>query len=247
MNKIEIRLLITIALLLPLGLVSAQKKDKAWSEWSKKDAQKMLNDSPWAQTQTDTDTSQRLYSRTADLNLSRDSASAGTTARLGRGAVNQEINIRFRVRFFSARPIRQAHARLIKIDQNPSGEVLTKLQDFAELKAVRSIIVTASFDSNDAGYLGAMIKAFDTGTTNILKNKTYLERSDGKRLFLEQYVPPGRDGFGARFVFPRQTNGVAFLDRNSGVVRFHAEYPVGIQIDRRFKVADMVYNGELEY
>jgi hypothetical protein len=25
------------------------------------------------------------------------------------------------------------------------------------------------------------------------------------------------------------------------------EYPVGIQIDRRFKVADMVYNGELEY
>jgi hypothetical protein len=247
MNRIGIHLLITFALLLPLSLVSAQKKGNVWAEWSKKDAQKMLNDSPWAQTQTDTDTSQRLYSRTGDLNLSRDSASAGTTSRLGRGAVNQEINIRFRVRFFSARPIRQAHARLIKIGQNPSGEVLTKLQDFAELKAVSSIIITASFDSNNAGYLGTIIKAFDTGTTNILKNKTYLERSDGKRLFLEQYVPPGKDGFGARFIFPRQTNGAPFINRNSGVVRFHTEYPIGIQIDRRFKVADMVYNGELEY
>ena len=247
MNKIGIRLLITLPLLLPLTLVSAQKKGKVWAEWSKKDAQQMLNDSPWAKTQADTDTAQRLYSRSGDATLSPDRTTAGTTARLGRGAVNREINIRFRVRFFSARPIRQAHARLIKIDQNPSGEVLTRLQDFADLKAVSSIIVTASFDSNDAGYFGTISQAFDTGTTNILKSNTYLERSDGKRLFLEQYVPPGKDGFGARFVFPRQTNGAPFINRNSGVIRFHAEYPAGIQIDRRFRVADMIYNGELEY
>ena len=247
MNKIWIRLLITPALLLPLSFASAQNKGKPWTEWSKKDAEKLLNDSPWAKTQTDTESSQRLYMRTADSTLSPDRTTAGTTARLGRGAVSREINIRFRVRFFSARPIRQALASIMKIDQNPSGEVLRKLQDFAEMKAASSIIVTANFDSNDAAYFGTISRAFDTGITNVLKSKTYLERSDGKRLFLEQYVPPGKDGFGARFIFPRRIGGAPFLNPNSGEVRFHTEFPAGILLDRRFKVADMMYNGELEY
>lgn len=239
MNKTVICLLITLELLLPLGVASAQKKDKPWTEWSKKDTEKMLNDSPWAQTQTDTDTSQRLYSR----NTSDPSA----TARLSRGAINQEINIKFRVRFFSARPVRQALARLMELDQKANAEVVGKLRRFAEMKSARSIIVTVTFDSNDPAYFGTIMQAHNTATTGILKNNTYLERSDGKRLFLEEYVAPGKDGFGARFVFLREVDGSPFLNPNSGVVRFHAEFPVGLLLDRRFKVADMVYNGELEY
>jgi hypothetical protein len=42
----------------------AQKKDTPWTEWSKKDAEKVLADSPWAKAQTDTDTSQMFYSPT---------------------------------------------------------------------------------------------------------------------------------------------------------------------------------------
>ena len=247
MNKRIICLLITLALLLPLSLASAQKKAKPWTEWTKKDAEKMLNNSPWAQTQTDTASSQRLYSRAGDPNLSPDGSTQGTTVRLGRGAVDREVNVRFHVRFFSARPVRQALARLIELDQKPTGEVLAKLRGFAETKPVSSIIVTSNFDSSEPGYLGTVMQAFDTGTTSILKSKTYLERSDGKRLFLQQYVPPGKDGFGARFVFPREIDGAPFLNPDSGEVRFHTVYPVGIQIDRRFKVADMLFNGELEY
>lgn len=236
-----------LVLLLPLGVASAQKKVKPWTEWSKKDTEKMLNDSPWAQTQTDTDTSQRLYSRSSDPNAAGDGTTSGASARLARGAINQEINIKFRVRFFSARPVRQALARLMEFDRKPSAEVLAKLHGFAEMKSASSIVVTATFDSNDPAYFGTIMQAFATATTSILKNKTYLERSDGKRLFLEQYVAPGKDGFGARFVFRREIDGAPFLNPNSGEVRFHTEYPIGIQIDRRFKVADMVYNGELEY
>src|SRR5256885_9410045 len=36
-----------------------------------------------------------------------------------------------------------------------------------------------------------------------LKNVTYLERKDGKRLFLTDYRPPGSDGLGAKFFFTR--------------------------------------------
>lgn len=34
----------------------------------------------------------------------------------------------------------------------------------------------------------------ESAATGTLKNTTYLERNDGKKLFLEEYVPPGKDG-----------------------------------------------------
>jgi hypothetical protein len=247
MNKSIISLLITLGLLLPLGFASAQKKSKPWTDWSKKETEKILSDSPWAQTQTDTDSSQRLYSRTSDANLSADRVSAGTSARLSRGAITQEVHINFQVRFFSARPVRQALARLMELDHKASPEVASKLHSFAEMKSGKSIIVTVTFDSNEQGYFGSIMQALKTGTTGLLKNNTYLERSDGKRHFLEEYVPPGKDGFGARFIFQREVDGSPFLNPKSGEVRFHAEYPVGLEIDRQFKVADMAFNGELEY
>src|SRR5205809_7517695 len=40
------------------------QKQKPWTEWSKKEAGKTLNESPWGQTQTETDTSQMTYSPT---------------------------------------------------------------------------------------------------------------------------------------------------------------------------------------
>jgi len=37
-----------------------------------------------------------------------------------------------------------------------------------------------------------------------------------------------------------------FIDNSSKEIRFYSELS-GIKVDRRFKVADMMYEGELEY
>jgi hypothetical protein len=74
----------------------------------------------------------------------------------------------------------------------------------------------------------------------------YLERN-GKRLFLEEYIPPGKDGFGARFIFLRTLDEKPFIADNTGEVRFYAKFSNGPKIDRRFKVSEMIYNGGLEY
>src|SRR6267154_1168044 len=100
MNRIVINLLAASALLLALTAATAQKKDKPWTDWSKKDAEKMLADSPWAQTQTDTDTSEMFYSPTYVPGSSRTN-----NERAGSGAVNSAVDVKFHVRFFSARPI----------------------------------------------------------------------------------------------------------------------------------------------
>jgi hypothetical protein len=246
MNRTAINLLAALALLLALITATAQEKGKAWSQWSKKDAEKMLNDSPWAQTQTETDTSQSFYSPTSDPRLGAGVTST-TGTRIAEGATNQAINVNFHVRFFSARPIRQALARLMEIQQKPTPEVAQKLANFAELQSPASIIVTVTYDSNDQRYSGVVMQAFNSAVTATLKNDTYLERSDGKRLFLEEYVPPGKDGFGARFIFLRELDGQPFISKDTAQVRFYAQYTNGIKIDRRFKVADMMYQGELEY
>lgn len=245
MNRKPIIFLAALALL-ALTTVTAQEKAKVWTNWSKKDAEKMLSDSPWAQTQTDTDTSQMFYSPTSDPRLGARVTST-TGVRVGEGATNQSINIIYRVRFFSARPIRQALVRLMEIQQKPPPEVAQKLTNFAELQSSNSIIVTVTFESNDQRYSNAVMQQFNGAVTATLKNNSYLDRGDGKRLFLEEYVPPGKDGFGARFIFLRKLDGQPFISKNTSEVRFHGEYPSGLKIDRRFKVAEMIYQGELEY
>src|SRR5215471_2643280 len=181
---------VVVALVLITGSTIAQKKEKPWIEWSKKDAEKVLTDSPWAKVQTDTDTSQMFYSPTSDPRMSGVRNTSTTDRRTAEGAVNSAVNVKFQVRFFSARPIRQALARLM-MAQHPPDEVVQKLRNFADLQSPNSIIVTVTFDSPDQRYTGQVQQAFASAITETLRNNTYLQRPDGKQQFLEEYVPPG--------------------------------------------------------
>ena len=201
----------------------------------------MLTESPWSRTQVDTNLAEMFYSPTSQ---GRGAPNAG--ARLEEGATNQAVNVTYHVRFFSARPVRQALARVFEL-QNKLDETQTeKLRTFAGLQS-NSTIVTVTVTGTDQRATGKVMQIFSSAASGTLKNKTYLERTDGKRLFLEEYVPPGRDGFGARFIFPRGSDGVPFIDEHAGVIRFFSEMSSNIKLTTRFKVSDMMYEGKLEY
>jgi hypothetical protein len=102
------------------------------------------------------------------------------------------------------------------------------------------------YETTDQRYSGQAMQAMSSANTGSLKNETYLER-DGKRNFLHEYIPPGKDGFGARFIFLRIVDEQPFINGNTGEVRFVTKYPNGMKVDRRFKVSEMIYNGQLEY
>ena len=245
----------TLRFVLPLLLLSlsiavtstlAQKNEKKWTDWSKKEAQKVLDESPWGQVQTETDTSQMFYSPTSDPGMPGVRTTSTTASREAQGATNQSVDVKFHVRFFSARPIRQALARMLML-QNSSPELAARLQNFVEVKADTSIIVTVTVDSNDQRAVNPIMQLLNSATTGTLKNNAYLQRSDNKQLFLEEYVPPGKDGFGARFIFLRYPGEKSFIDANSGEIHFFAQLSNSVKVDRRFKVAAMMYEGELEY
>jgi hypothetical protein len=236
------------ACLLVSGVGAQDKKEKPWTDWSKKEVEKILNDSPWGQTQTMTDTSEMFYSPTTtptNGGPSRISSSSRDTE----GATNQATNVKYRIRFFSARPIRQALVRsmMLGMKGTPDAATAERLKNFAELQSNENIIIAVAFEANDQRSGNSVMQSFNSSTTGTLKNSTYLERSDGKRVFLEEYAIPGRDGFGARFIFPREVDGQPVISPESGDVRFVSEVARNIRLDMKFKVSDLFYGGKLEY
>ena len=232
-----------------ISATAIQQDDQAWTKWTKKEAEKMLSDSPWSKDQVETNTSEMFFTPTSDPNISR--KTSNDEQRLAGGATNQSVNVKYVIRFFSARPVRRALVRMMELQNKPSADVVEKLHNFANVKAGDSIIVTVTVQSSDQRAERAVMESINAAVTGTLKNDTYLERN-GKRVFLEEYVPPGKDGFGARFIFLRQQDEKPFIENNTGEVRFYSKFPKtargeGLKIDRLFKVADMMYNGELEY
>jgi hypothetical protein len=241
MTKIALACVVALA----LGLVvSAQKETKPWTEWTKKDAVKILNDSGWGQTQLETQEasgSASAVTSTAE-SLNRDPKQAAP------GSINGSI--KYFVRFLSARPIREAFVRKVQLEQ-PSADpqVAEQSKTFIEMASDQFIIVAVAAEVSDKKMGGGIMQAFNKAKVESLKNVIYLQRKDGKRVFLQEYVPPGNADIGARFVFPRKLDGQPYLTADSGEVRFHAELGSDkkSRIDCRFKIADMMYNGALEY
>src|SRR5262249_10190688 len=99
---------IPLVLFLSSFSASGQWDKKPVTEWTEKDAIKILNDSPWGRTQTYTD--DKVQYR------------GPTTGRQGTQNPNQTTNLppnalhlNFRIRFLSSKPIRQALTRVMEL------------------------------------------------------------------------------------------------------------------------------------
>ena len=91
-----------------------------------------------------------------------------------------------------------------------------------------------------------LMRVFIGAQTADLQKNVYLERKDGKKLYLMEYRPPVEDGMGAKFVFPRMFEGQPFLTENDSV-RFVAQVNEKMKLNTRYKVSEMMYDGKLEY
>ena len=86
-----------VLMLVLLGVVAAetvigQKQPKPWKEWSRSEAEKILNDSPWAHFQVDTDLSEMFFQPTTDSRTSGGRA-PNANSRLEQGATNQATSL----------------------------------------------------------------------------------------------------------------------------------------------------------
>ncbi len=204
--------------LLLAGSAASQSKIKPWTQWNQRDTEKILSDSAWSQ---------------EDI---------------------QAASVIVRIRLLSAKPIRQALLRLMELRPSEASPDQIKLaRESVERKYERTIIVAVSYESYRNASPAALrpyFQAFSSAVTSSLKNNTYLQIK-GKSVFLDEYQASTQDGLGAKFIFPRHVVEQLLTNPKDDWLRFCAEWPAmtGMQltVNVRFKVANFLYDGILEY
>jgi hypothetical protein len=258
--------LMTMLLLLASLKVFAQET-KPWTEWSRVEAEKILNDSPWGQTQVSKQTlnssSSASSSRSTSTVATGSMGPAGTigSANENDGTVmksvlmggaprlpatttsSTSVSYTYRIRFLSAKPIRAAFAAML-LNKRADSNSADRQQAAESLK----IQLQKFLEAGSGDYIVVSVESLQMpdDLSPQFKENTYLQRGDGKRVLLLNYKAAGSDGLGAQFLFPRSLEGHPFLTLDSGEVRFCSEFGP-VKLNKRFKVSDMVYQGKLEY
>lgn len=221
----------------------AQDLGKPWTDWGKKDAEKVLNDSAWGQTFTVEPTGP------ADTTVVTNTRPGMSGSRTGEsGEVRPSGVLKYRVRFLTAKPVREAFGRMVILQQpSAAAELKSQLQSFIDRDFGDYLVVTLSIEAQDERMTKGAMMGLGRLTADALKDRVYLERKDGKRAILTDYRPPGEDGMGAKLIFSRTLDGQPFLDEAAETVKFFFQFSEKVKVTTRHKVAAMTYGGKLEY
>ena len=235
--------------LLTFAAVVQAQSSKPWIEWSRKDVEKTLNDSAWGQTQTEGGQRQpeTTSAITATTAARREDSNISAASKAESGEVKPSTSVKYHVRFLSAKPVRAAFARMRLLAQPQPNEALTgQLQGFIDRSFAEWIVISVGIEVADEKMAVPLTRAFTSATTESLQKNVYLERKDGKKLFLLEYRAPADDGMGAKFVFQRLVDGQPFLRENDNV-RFVAQFNEKMKLNTKYKLSEMLYDGKLEY
>jgi len=213
---------------------------KEYRQWSQKECNKLLEDSPWSKQFT-------LTAVGIMDNQNKMSSSA------------QQPFIKYQVQFRSALPVRQATVRQMQIAQKYDSLTPEQRQEFdkraeAFLSADLSdaVVVNVSYTTNNQTNALELARYWQSQTTDLLKNFVYLIGSKGNKVAVGRYAAPqgGQQEF--QFIFPRQVDGKPILDPQEKSLKLEFTYPiVGNMGDGRafleFKTGKMIFQGNIAY
>lgn len=198
----------------------------------------MLNNSAWGQSQIKGEAPP----------TTRDRNGGAQTGIPDPGAPKPPSEFFLRVRFLTAKPIREALARKILLAQSePTAEIQQQLQGEIDRDRGDFIVVAVDVDGQDPRMVAGMMQGLKRMTKASLVEKVFLERKDKTRLALFEYQPPSDDNLGGKFIFQRTVDGQPFLNEESDTVKFVIDLEGNLKLNMRFKVSKMMYGGQLEY
>ena len=231
------------------GVVMAKEfwETKAFNQWSKKECEKILKDSPWVK----------------ELNLVGRNVEFMATGAQGAAATdNQAPFIKYSLQLRSAAPVRQATVRQAQIDNKYDSLPADQKQAFDQsmesfLQGVSSefVVVSVTFDTNNLDNLRELNRHWETQTTERLKNSVYLSVSKGEKVPILQFIPGNTASQTFQFIFPREVDGNEILKPSDKSLLLEFEYPLiparGPLGDGRafieFKTDKMKINDEVIY
>jgi hypothetical protein len=225
-----------LGLFLSLGAAADDPSNlEPFRRWSLAKAVEVLNSSPWARHET--------FTR--------------VVGGVGSGVAGEkEIYNRFYVRFLSARPIREAYARIQQIQNGydrmspeEQGRFDRMLTPSLDMDAGDWIVVSVTFRSNDPNEESTVRRFFQSETAPTLKNKAFLSTPAFSQVEVAAYFPPREESVGAKFVFPRVINGAPVVAADTDRIAFELLEVPGAHPRLRaiFSVRPMVLDGKVVF
>ncbi len=216
-----------------VGILLAKNKwdDADFRQWDHETVAKLFNDSPWAQQWT----------------------------HKNEGTANQGINeqeFSFTVRVLSSVPIRQAYVRMLQLMNKYDALASDGQKDFdarvttpmlnADVKD--EVVLAVAYKTNDQNARLDLKHFFDNATSQTLNQQAYIFSPEVGRVDLKTYVPPGKEGMGARFIYPRVVNGKPLLQPGDKEMRFQLWVsPINDELRVGFDARKMIYKDVLNY
>jgi len=232
------------AILTPLLLcsltASGQWKKKGYTEWSQEDARKLLENSPWVKR---TEISFRSGPDPLKPDMNPRSGMPGypnpNLSKLPPFGDNVTVSIQF----ISAKPVLEAYRRARLVD---SEEVVRQVE---------------SLNSSDEKYIIISVAAKPevSSLSEEDARKTFLEINGKQRIYPKSHF---RIGGNSAFVFSRTVDAKSLVLSEAMELRFHTSlrYELYVKnvgevdkqtqikdIDVKFKVRDMLFEGKLDY
>ncbi len=211
---------------------SPSRAEDAFRSWSLPEAVEILTKSAWVRQET--------FTR--------------VVGGVGSGIQGEkEIYSTYFVRLLSAEPVRKAYARVQLInlgyDQLPDEEkqrVDHQIAEIVDLDVSKWIIVAVCFRSNDHNRESGFDRFLERQSLETLKNRAYLSTESFPRIQLDAYYPPREASVGAKFVFPRNLEGVPVVTTDDETIVFEFDTPGNEPVLRAiFPVQNMIISGKL--
>jgi hypothetical protein len=187
-------------------------ENKQYDKWSQKECAKLLENSPWAQDFTQTDSALQSSTQASDN--------------------GQQLSFKYQMQFRSALPIRQALVRQMQIAQKYDSlgpeqkqQFDQKTQAFLSAKFDDAVILYVTYAINAQTKARELDSYWRSQTADLLKNSVFLRNSNGDQAPLAQFIAPQGAERSFQFIFPRQINGKPFLSPEDKSLTLQFTYP----------------------
>lgn len=251
----------SLAILAITSLVYSQegRPAKAFQEWSKMEAEQLLEGSPWAPTQE-----VRLRYGSQARRVAGGTVPSETTGGLidttsntaEMGGAEAPVDFQFTLRLRSALIVRQALARLKQLEPNSDtsekgrAALETKLKGLLECPACQqNYVLTLSAKSKERPGSDPIFTAFKGGRLADLQRYVSIANGRGERRGLIHFVPPKAPGEEAVFYFPRFNEKGAPLITTTDTVLIanFTNNDVNMNTNFRIDVSKLIVKGQVDF
>jgi len=202
-----------LGVLIPVsfGTIYAQNElpQKTFQHWSRSEAEKILNNSPWAKQQE----VRIKFDKETQTAAGSYSGISGAAAEQSKTEVTSQVpaDFVFTLRLRSALPVRQAVVRLKELETNiekmdPKDRIAFEAQVKGLLDCpacANNYVINLSSRSSSNPGADAVYSTFKGGRLADLQRYIYIANERGDRRQLIHFVPPKAPGDEAIFFFPR--------------------------------------------